>query len=111
MQGETISLHERLPFLENGAHRAKRYAADFPGLQGRDLTPGDPVELYAAGDVNCSVTVNSIDASLVLQFTAGLLTTLPCSRSADVNLDGVSNTIDAALILQFDAGLLPNLPP
>lgn len=26
--------------------RARRYAADYPGLAGRDLTPGAPVELY-----------------------------------------------------------------
>ncbi len=27
-------------------HRSPRYAPDYPGLQGHDLTPGYPVELY-----------------------------------------------------------------
>lgn len=30
--------------LENATFRAYRYAPDYPGLQGRDLTPGEPVE-------------------------------------------------------------------
>ncbi len=30
----------------NWAFRANRYAPDYPGLAGKDLTPGDPIELY-----------------------------------------------------------------
>ena len=30
----------------NQVYRAYRYAPDYPGLQGLDLTPGEPIELY-----------------------------------------------------------------
>ena len=63
------------------------------------------------GDASCDDTVNAIDAALVLQFTAGLLETLPCQGNADANESGGVDAIDAALILQFVAGLVSNLPP
>ncbi len=58
------------------------------------------------GDANCNGTVDSIDASLVLQYTAGLIQTLACLQLADVNHDGSVNSIDASLILQYTAGLI-----
>lgn len=67
--------------------------------------PGDP------GDVNCSGGVDSIDAALVLQFSANLVSSLSCQENADVNSSGGIDAVDAALILQFTAGLLPSLPP
>ena len=63
------------------------------------------------GDVDCSGSVDSIDAALVLQLTAGLVGSLSCQDNADANEDGTTNAIDAALILQLTAGLLPSLPP
>ena len=63
------------------------------------------------GDVNCDGSVNSIDASLVLQQSAGLLATVSCPGEADVNGDGVIDSLDAALLLQHDAGLLPGFEP
>ena len=65
------------------------------------------------GDVNCDESVNSIDAALVLQLNAGLLSSLACADNADVNADGSINSIDAALILQYTAGLVSSLerPP
>ena len=76
-------------------------------------TPGGPTPTPAGqmGDANCSGTVNSIDAALVLQRTAGLVGSLPCAQLADVNEDGRINSLDAALILQLIAGLIPDLPP
>jgi len=62
------------------------------------------------GDVNCDGTINSIDATLVLQYGAGLIDTLPCLVNADVNQDGVVNSLDAAIILQYVAGFLTDLP-
>ena len=53
--------------------------------------------------------VNSVDALLILQFDAELLTTLANAPSGDVNENGRINAIDAALVLQFVAGLLPSL--
>lgn len=63
-----------------------------------------------SGDVNCSGSVNSIDAALVLQFIAGLVSSLNCQADADVNENGDVNSIDAAILLQFIAGLIPTLP-
>ena len=60
----------------------------------------------ANGDASCDGTTNSIDAAIVLQFVAGLTTSLPCPAAADVNADGRLDTIDAALILQHTAGLI-----
>ena len=62
------------------------------------------------GDVNCNGAVDSIDAALVLQQNAGLISALACQENGDVNLDGVVDSRDALLILQHVAGLLPGLP-
>jgi hypothetical protein len=61
--------------------------------------------------VNDDGTVSSIDALLVLQFDANLLTSLLNAPSGDVNQNGAVNAIDSALILQFVAGLIHQLPP
>ncbi len=58
------------------------------------------------GDADCSGRVDSRDALLVLQFEAGLLSSLPCQNLADVNRDGRIDSIDAGLIMQIDAGLI-----
>ncbi len=59
-----------------------------------------------AGDVNCDGHTDSIDAALVLQFSAGLVITLPCFQSGDVDNSSTVNAVDAALILQYVAGLI-----
>ena len=64
-----------------------------------------------AGDVNCDGIVSSIDAALVLQSNAGLISSLPCEDKADVDGSGGVNPLDALLILQFGAGLLDALGP
>ena len=124
----------------NGVFRAVRYAPDYPGLAGRDLTPGTVLELpkpaptatdtptatdspiatatptstptpvIEPGDVNGDGDISAIDAALILQFDAGLLDSLPYPGSADVSGDGNVNSIDAALVLQFTAGLVNTLP-
>ena len=43
-QGEPASSKAR--GQPNRVYRAYRYAPDYPGLQGLDLTPGEPIELY-----------------------------------------------------------------
>ena len=61
------------------------------------------------GDVDCNGAVSSVDAALILQFAAGLVSSLHCQDLADVNADGSSNAIDAALVLQYAAGLKGSL--
>ena len=63
------------------------------------------------GDASCDGSVDAVDAALVLQFSAGILGSVPCADGADVNSDGDITSVDAALILQFTAGLLDSLPP
>jgi alpha-tubulin suppressor-like RCC1 family protein len=89
--------------LGDGTATDRTAPADVLGLKG--APPG------LLGDVNCDGFVNSIDAALVLQFSAGLIASLSCQGAADVNQDGTVNAIDAALILQYGAGLISNLPP
>ncbi len=59
------------------------------------------------GDANCDLDVNSLDALLVLQYNAALISSIPCQGDADYNVDGVIDAVDAALILQYEAGLFP----
>jgi hypothetical protein len=65
-----------------------------------------PPPVSAAGDVNCDGHTNSIDATLTLQFIAGLVNSLACQENADVDGNARINSIDALLILQIDAGLI-----
>jgi hypothetical protein len=51
--------------------------------------------------------VNSVDAQLILQLKANLISSLPNEPSGDVNDDGQLTSVDAALILQRTAGLIP----
>jgi hypothetical protein len=45
-QGDTVPMNPA--FRQNIAFRVERYPADYPGLVGKDLTPGMPLELYLA---------------------------------------------------------------
>lgn len=75
--------------------------------QGPEVTatppPGDH---KVAGDANCDGAVNSIDAEIILQYTAHLLGSVPCPSNADANHDGAVNAIDAEIVLQRAAGLI-----
>jgi hypothetical protein len=63
------------------------------------------------GDVNCQGTVDAVDATIVLQYSAGFVDSVPCAANADVSADGRIDPIDAALILQYTAGIISGLPP
>jgi hypothetical protein len=57
-QGDFIPLMNNNRAQANLVFRAARYAPEFPGLAGRDLTPGDPLELDAiTGIENTSASV------------------------------------------------------
>jgi TolB protein len=58
------------------------------------------------GDVSCRDKTNSIDAALVLQYDAALLSGLPCTEMGDVNTDHRIDALDALVILQLEAGLI-----
>ncbi len=61
------------------------------------------------GDVNCRGRVDAIDATLILQLDAGIVSSLLCQRNGDVNHDGRVNALDAAIVLQYVAGIIPSL--
>lgn len=63
------------------------------------------------GDVSCDGSVDSRDASLILQYDAGLLGSLPCPKTADVDGSGSADAIDAFFVLQLEAGLIDVLRP
>ncbi len=44
--GENGPMNQGDPPDVNSVFRILRYAPDYPGLEGRDLTPGDPIERY-----------------------------------------------------------------
>ena len=117
----------------NRVFQAKRYGADYPGLAGRDLTPMGVIELpkptptpsptdtptpeptasptpttpdVVLGDANCDGAVNSIDAAVILQLSAGLSEGVSCPANADVDSSGDITSLDATLVLQAAAGLL-----
>ncbi len=58
------------------------------------------------GDVDCDRIVTSIDAALLLQFSAALIQELPCEAGADVNEDGHVDARDAAFIMRMQAGFV-----
>ena len=51
-QGESVPLEQRrdMEVPVNQLYRAYRYAPDYPGLQGLDLTPGDRIEITSISD-------------------------------------------------------------
>ena len=61
------------------------------------------------GDANHDGVVDSMDATLVLRYYAGMETDL-CLKRCDVNQDGEVNSMDATLILRYYAGLIEELP-
>ena len=58
------------------------------------------------GDANCDGVLSSVDAVLVLQLSAALISSLPCDAHVDIDNDGVVTSLDAAIILQLVAELI-----
>jgi len=59
------------------------------------------------GDANGDGEANSLDATLVLKYDAGIID-LDAAQlaSSDVNNDGGADSLDASLILKYDAGII-----
>lgn len=120
---ELIATYESEPFTLNASALFPPFGSgwDAPGVHATltDTSSHEVVgyisgfgfDVSPYGDVNCNMSANSVDAALVLQLTAGLLTTLNCQEAGDVNRNGDLNAIDVSLILQYTAGLLTSLPP
>ena len=71
--------------------------------------PEEPDCLW--GDANHDGVVNGKDATLVLQYYAGVITGDElCLLRTDVNGDGAYNGKDAMLILQYYAGEIAKFP-
>lgn len=70
-----------------------------------------PLSNAGTGDVDCSKTVTAVDVTLILQYDASLVHSLPCLVNGHANDDAYINSLDAVVILQYIAGLLPSLPP
>ena len=79
---------------------------DTPAPTNTPVPTNTPEPPKVCGDVNEDGVANSVDASLVLQLKAGLISSLPNESSGDVNGDGSLTSVDAALLLQFTAGLI-----
>ena len=60
------------------------------------------------GDVNGDNKISAVDARMVLQCVAGLITkTEQITTNGDVNEDGKITAVDARMILQIVAGIIP----
>lgn len=57
------------------------------------------------GDVNNDGVVNSADALIILQYSAGIVEDININR-ADINSDGEVNSADALQVLQTAVGIL-----
>jgi hypothetical protein len=74
---------------------------------GSEATPTPTPSVHKLpGDADCNGVVNSIDATIILQYVARLIGSVPCPNNADVNHDGVISAVDAAIVLQKVAGLI-----
>ena len=60
----------------------------------------------SGGDVDCDGKIDSVDATLILQASAGMVSSLRCAAQADVDRSGTVDAADALLVLQYVAGLV-----
>ncbi len=108
----------------NDVFRAYRYAPDYPGLAGRDLTPGVPLEIGLDSDddglldheetktYRTDPFARDTDLDGLSDGDEVLIYGSDPRRAAfagDVNCDGEVSSIDAALILQLTAGVVAAL--
>lgn len=58
------------------------------------------------GDVNNDGGIDNLDASIILQYDAGLVDLSIPNEAGDTNHDDTVDNLDAVLILKYDAGLI-----
>ena len=67
--------------------------------------------VFSLGDINGDGKINALDASVILQHDAKLITLSDEQLAfADLNNDGKVNALDASVILQYDARLIDRFP-
>ena len=97
-----VHSYVKKPYQTRGLGNAGLYLSDWW------LTEDAP-RAGVFGDASCDGTLNSVDAAVVLQSSAGVISSAPCGYKADANHDGRIDSRDAALMLQRVAGLIPPL--
>ena len=113
----------------NAVFRATRYAPDYPGLQGKDLTPGDVIELVKEplGDIDGDLLLNDadpdddndgcldkaeLDSSAASELTGGMRDPHYFWDFFDPTLDGTVSLLDVfALLGRFGAVGDPSVDP
>jgi len=103
---DTLPKYQGTPPAQNAVHRSPRYAPDYPGLQGHDLTPGYPVELYTTRQyvgVEQAPPAGSVRVGLAVRPN-------PFSRQASVSFN-LPRAVAAELgIYSVDGRLIRTLP-
>ena len=94
------------PFDGDGAGGA---ACDI-GAYEYGAEPG-PFPPPLSGDVDCSATVEAVDALSLLRHVAGLPPLAACLDLGDVDCDSGIDAVDALLVLRYVAALPVSLPP
>ncbi len=61
------------------------------------------------GDVSLDGKVNNLDATVILQYDAGIIELGVTKAAGNVNGDGSLNNLDATEILKYDAGIIDSL--
>ena len=60
-QGQVLSVMPPIPIQGNAVFKARRYPADYPGLAGRDLTPGEVLEIFEAPPTEPEIRALKLD--------------------------------------------------
>jgi hypothetical protein len=103
---DTLPKYQGTPPAQNAVHRSPRYAPDYAGLQGHDLTPGYPVELYTTKQyvgVKQAPPAGSVPVGLAVSPN-------PCGRNARIRFN-LPRTVSAELgVYSADGRLIRTLP-
>jgi hypothetical protein len=87
----------------NNVFKISRYAPDFPGFAGHDLTPGDPIELYSdvIGDANGNGVIDLGDVIYLINYLfIGGPEPEPL-EVGDTNCDGMVNIADVIYLINY----------
>jgi hypothetical protein len=95
----------------NSVFRVHRYAPDFPGLDDKNMTPGDPIELYPTegeikGDVNGNGQIDLLDVVFTVNHILGMVVLSGDALDrTDCNGDGTVDVLDALRIVNVILGI------